>query len=557
MICPQCQCENRDGAKFCNECGVRLVDTESVPSVASESAEPQAPENSLPKEPAFLDALGLPDLETFSNQDTHEIPVLSELDVAGVEPDSSLPSESIDEDSSLSEDESTASDGFNEGDEADCPKTSDDLQDINQDEVTPSDDTCDSSAACPNESENESGNDFSGLEFAGFKPEGSAYSSEAGDTLEMPAIGKGIGGAKQTNFVAPTDAKAAKRAAKEQKKKAKQAKKEAERAAKSGTLSSEQKRSGKRTALIAVLSCVVLALVAGACVFGSYQLEMWGGKSVPDVAGMTQTDATYLLQSKGFAVRATQVASDDTEGLVLLADPSSGTREPEGTEVVIHVAVARTIPSVVGMQRDEAMHALDTAGYDKVEIVTQKSNEVEGKVLSVSPTEGEKAKSTQTVTITVTEAYKVPDVSGTTWEDAKAKIENEGLNAYYTEEYNESATAGTVLYTVPEIGSKVDSGSTVTVVIAKSRAYELSSLTRQVLPGMQLTLNDGSSYTISNVVAVSYSGNDTCAFTATGTVSKDVQLGSASATVTAESTETGAITFNADNSVASCIIHSS
>ena len=65
---------------------------------------------------------------------------------------------------------------------------------------------------------------------------------------------------------------------------------------------------------------------------------------LPDVVGMTQSDAVYVLESKGFAVHEEKIKSDDTEGVVLLMDPVAGSREEEGSEVTIHVSEARTIP---------------------------------------------------------------------------------------------------------------------------------------------------------------------------------------------------------------------
>ena len=64
---------------------------------------------------------------------------------------------------------------------------------------------------------------------------------------------------------------------------------------------------------------LVLALAAGAAV--TYQMEIWGGHTVPNVVGKSEADATYELERKGFAVRWTQVKSDDVEGKVLLTRP--------------------------------------------------------------------------------------------------------------------------------------------------------------------------------------------------------------------------------------------
>jgi len=108
-----------------------------------------------------------------------------------------------------------------------------------------------------------------------------------------------------------------------------------------------------------VIAIVVGIVAAIAAIVGvTFALGMWGGKTVPDVVGMTETDARAILEDSSFAVRATQVKSDDTEGLVLIMDPASGSRAPEGSEVVIHVATARLIPDVVGKTSEEALALL-------------------------------------------------------------------------------------------------------------------------------------------------------------------------------------------------------
>ena len=71
---------------------------------------------------------------------------------------------------------------------------------------------------------------------------------------------------------------------------------------------------------IAAIVALVVLLAAGTAAGITYQMELWGGKVVPDVTGMTQADAAYMLQNKGFTVRSTTVPSDSTEGLVLLMD---------------------------------------------------------------------------------------------------------------------------------------------------------------------------------------------------------------------------------------------
>ncbi|MFQ9180413.1 MAG: PASTA domain-containing protein [Eggerthella lenta] len=164
-----------------------------------------------------------------------------------------------------------------------------------------------------------------------------------------------------------------------------------------------QRKGGKGKIVAIVLVC--LLAVGGAAAGVTYYLELWGGKMLPDVVGMTQSDAVYVLESKGFAVHEEKIKSDDTEGVVLLMDPVAGSREEEGSEVTIHVSEARTIPDVAGKQRDEAAALLEKDGFGGF-FVTEKSNEREaragiaGRVEAAAGTE---------IAVTVAVPFTVPD----------------------------------------------------------------------------------------------------------------------------------------------------
>ena len=272
-----------------------------------------------------------------------------------------------------------------------------------------------------------------------------------------------------------------------------------------------QRRGGK-----GVIVAVLLVLVAAAAIVaGSYAAGLWGGKPIPDVKGMTENDARELLERDGFAVRAMSVKSDEIEGLVLLMDPDAGTRADGDSEVVIHVASARLVPEVVGLGLEEATAALADAGYSQISVTYQKDDGDEGVVLGVSPEQGARAKSSMEITLVVSEAFRVPDISGMGIDEAREAIEAEGLSAQVVYVENYDYEAGTLMGTEPETGAKVSGGDLVTIQIARNRALELEELTESLLaPGSTITL-DGFTYDIVSLRSVRYEGDNTVAFTAT------------------------------------------
>ena len=256
--------------------------------------------------------------------------------------------------------------------------------------------------------------------------------------------------------------------------------------------------------------------IAAAAAAGiTYQMELWGGKVVPDVAGMTQADATYQLEGKGFTVCATQVKSDETEGLVLLTDPGSGGRAEEGSEVVIHVAVPRIVPDVVGKTRDEAAKLLEAEDFARVTFAEEKSDTAEGTVLSVTPEAGEKAKASTDITVTVAVPFTVPDVANQPLDAAKAALQEASYVpevAYY---YTEDVPEGTVVGTSPAAGEKLASGSSVTVNVAMSRASVLVPAAKDYLSSIGTISLGGTTYEIVSVDDVKYTGYNQTSFTVT------------------------------------------
>ena len=274
----------------------------------------------------------------------------------------------------------------------------------------------------------------------------------------------------------------------------------------------EQKSHKGRTVAIVL---IILALVAAAAVYGTYVMELWGGKAVPSVVGMTEADARSVLEGSGFTVKSLQVKSDETEGLVLIMDPSEGSRIEEGSEVTIHMATARTIPEVIGLPQEEAAARFKEDGFENVSFELEKSDSPENTVISVSPEVGERARSGQSIVAKVADPYIVPDVAGMYLQDAQDAIANAGLTSEYYYVNTRDYSDGAIMGTQPAAGEKVTHDTVVSIQIARARAAELEDLTREYLaPGAHITMGMYS-YEIESLNSVEYTDNDTVAFSAT------------------------------------------
>lgn len=101
----------------------------------------------------------------------------------------------------------------------------------------------------------------------------------------------------------------------------------------------------------------------------SWEAQLWGGKTLPDVRGMTSSDATALLSDKGFSVSVTEVPTDESRGLVLSESPTPGQRVSTSDAIVLGIGAARKVPDVVGLDIEAAEAALKKVGLNHIEYV--------------------------------------------------------------------------------------------------------------------------------------------------------------------------------------------
>ena len=215
---------------------------------------------------------------------------------------------------------------------------------------------------------------------------------------------------------------------------------------------------------VALLVLVLLGAAGGAAWY-TYQQEYWGGRTVPQVVGLSEEDAKTALSAAGFSVEVDYQLADSDLGTVLSCSLNAGDRVDPSTTATITVAAERTIPQVVGQDKDAARQALLDAGAQNVVLTYVNSDAADGTVVSVDPAEGQPFVSTDTITLSVAEPYVVPTVTGMNVDAAKAAIEKAGLTAKVT--YVESDEAhNTVISSNPEAGTQTSEGAEVELTVS-------------------------------------------------------------------------------------------
>ncbi len=279
-----------------------------------------------------------------------------------------------------------------------------------------------------------------------------------------------------------------------------------------GKLPSMPSLSDRRRKRIVILVAVLLCILAAAAAFATYSLQLWGGKAVPEVVGLSSEAAAQVLGDAGFAVKTEEVRSDEAPGTVLGCVPSVGYRVEPGSTVTLSVATSRTVPEVVGKTQAEAEALIAEEGLENVTFDFQRSDEAADVVLSVAPAAGSNVLSSTAVTVVVAQPYTVPDVVGKAQEEAKAVVEQAGFVAAVTRVNDEEAEEGTVLSIDPAAGEKRTSGTTVTLSVAHHRSAEAIELTRKFLTDSKEMTIKGQACVVDEVKSITYAGDNVCEF---------------------------------------------
>ncbi|MFJ8843519.1 Stk1 family PASTA domain-containing Ser/Thr kinase [Streptomyces cyaneofuscatus] len=193
---------------------------------------------------------------------------------------------------------------------------------------------------------------------------------------------------------------------------------------------------------------------------------------VPDVLEKSEDGARKALEDKGFTVNVTAVESEKTEGTVITQKPDGGTEAEDGSEVTITVAKKETVPmpDVRNRSYAEAVDQLNQIGFTNVSQTDVDSEEPKDVVVEQTPQPGKYAKDTQIVLKVskgpaeppAPETTQVPPIQGMTLGEAKAKLQEAGLQVGNVQGSQDDNAL--VAFVQPGVGETVDKNSAVNIV---------------------------------------------------------------------------------------------
>jgi serine/threonine-protein kinase len=212
---------------------------------------------------------------------------------------------------------------------------------------------------------------------------------------------------------------------------------------------------------------------------------------VPNVTNKQLEFAIAQLERKGFSVGdESYVNRSVPRNTVLEQDPPSGSAGEDCSFLTFFCSKptvdltisagpgSAQVPSTAGRSEEDATRKLEAAGFEAAVERVNSDSVGPGIVISSEPGGGNTATKGSTVTLFVSRGpklIKVPVLVGSQREEAVQRIRSRGLEASISEEES-SEPKGRVIQQSPDAGSKVEPGSTVTVVVSSGEEKETAKV---------------------------------------------------------------------------------
>ena len=132
-----------------------------------------------------------------------------------------------------------------------------------------------------------------------------------------------------------------------------------------------------------------------------------------------------------------------------------------------------TVPNVIGMTESQAREALEAKGFQLGRVTEEESSQVAGTVVRQSPVSGTEAESGSAVDIVIAKEVQkqevaMPGLLGKSLASAQAAIENAGLTVgNVTYAYSSDYPEGQVMEQQYGSGTSLEKGTSVSIVISK------------------------------------------------------------------------------------------
>ena len=195
---------------------------------------------------------------------------------------------------------------------------------------------------------------------------------------------------------------------------------------------------------------------------------------VPNFAHMSLGDAKSLAEKSGITLDTSERASDNSvpANSIISQDIAPGTKAEKNT--VVHALVSTgpaaganvqtaDVPNAVGMALHDALSAL-TAKFT-VTVQYQVQGGGNGQIVAQDPQAGTQAPVQSNVSITLSVSGYVPDTEGDTVDTARDDLQAAGYVIGSIQKTTTEGAGGHVVRTIPDAGTSLAPGSSVTLVV--------------------------------------------------------------------------------------------
>lgn len=238
----------------------------------------------------------------------------------------------------------------------------------------------------------------------------------------------------------------------------------------------------KQNRLLIFLAFIFTGLVVGITSLIVFIPLITNGKqsTVPDVSGLSVSDAIKKLQDEGFTVSSDQEEISSTEieaGRVVRTNPPANIKRKNGTEVKIFVSLGDTQITIEDYTKKNYLEIKGKLEALKVNVIIEKKDvETEddyedGEIIDQSIKAGEKISEGSTITLYIPNIIsKYPDFTDGTWTITDVEDFADLYNLELTIDYIETTEAeeGAIYYQSKPKGYQIVAGQSFRIRVAKA-----------------------------------------------------------------------------------------
>jgi serine/threonine-protein kinase len=237
-------------------------------------------------------------------------------------------------------------------------------------------------------------------------------------------------------------------------------------------------RKKKRNRKIALIVALIAAALIGVVAYAMTRQKV----TVPDLTGMTESQATAACKQLGLSLEVSDHDYSDSvgKGKIMSQTPKANSQVAKGRAIRVTISKGKnstTVPSVVGLTESAAVSKLEDADLTVSEVKREYNDKYDsGIVYAVSPNAGSSVSKNGKVVLYVSKGQNtasVPGVVGLTQSDAESRIKANGFSVgSVTSQNSDSYAKGVVISQSPSEGSSASKGSSINFVISSGPAQQ-------------------------------------------------------------------------------------